>query len=103
MAASDSRSGDAAMRLGRLLGDVSYPLYAIHYPFMLILFGRLGFDGTPYDPHLVADEWPLALAIVVACPLLAWLLFRYYDQPLRRRLNKAERKEFGRFCHDRGK
>ena len=103
MAASDSRSGDAAMRLGRLLGDVSYPLYAIHYPFMLILFGRLGFDGTPYDPHLVADEWPLALAIVVACPLLAWLLFRYYNQPLRRRLNKAERKEFGRFCHDRGK
>ena len=90
MAASDNRSGEGTVRLSRFLGDISYPLYAIHYPFMLILFGKLGFDGTLYDPHLVAGQWPLALAIVLGCPLLAWLLFKYYDQPLRRRLSRSK-------------
>ena len=87
MAASDSHSGESTLRLSRVLGDLSYPLYAIHYPFMLILFGRLGFDGTLYDPHLVLNEWPLAVGITLGCPVLAWLLLKYYDQPLRRWLS----------------
>ena len=83
LAASHGRTGEQAQRLCRFLGDISYPLYAIHYPFMLILFGCLGFNGDLIDPHFVATQWPLALAIVVCCPLLAWLLFKYYDQPFR--------------------
>lgn len=74
--------------VGGLLGDISYPLYAIHYPFMLILFGCLGFNGELIDPHFVATQWPLAVTIVVVSPLLAWLLFKYYDQPFRRWLSR---------------
>lgn len=89
MAASDSTAKESTLRLSRLLGDISYPLYAIHYPFMLLLFGRLGFDGTPYDPHLVFTELPMALSIIIACPILAWLLFKCYDQPVRRWLSRV--------------
>ncbi len=83
IAASDSRAKESTLRLSRHLGDVSYPLYAIHYPFMLLLFGHLGFDGTLYDPSLVFNKWPLAVSIILGCPVLAWLLLKYYDQPLR--------------------
>ena len=87
-AASHGRTGEQAQRLCRFLGDISYPLYAIHYPFMLILFGCLGFNGDLIDPHFVATQWPLALAIEVCRPLLAWLLFKYYDQPFRHWLSR---------------
>ena len=89
MAASDGGARESTLRLSRHLGDLSYPLYAIHYPFMLLLFGRLGFDGTLYDPHLVLTEWPLVLAITFGCPLLAWVLLKCYDQPLRRWLSRS--------------
>ena len=87
IAASDGSAQESTLRLSRQLGDLSYPLYAIHYPFMCLLFGRLGFDGNVYDPRLVLNEWPLAVAIVLGCPLLAWLLQKYYDEPVRRRLS----------------
>lgn len=88
IAASDSRAKESTLCLSRHLGDLSYPLYAIHYPFMCLLFSRLGFDGNVYDPHLVLTQWPLAVAITLGCPVLAWLLLKYYDQPLRRWLSR---------------
>ena len=88
MGASDSRAKASTLRVGQALGDLSYPLYAIHYPFMCLLFGRLGFDGNVYDPSHVLTQWPLAVAIVVGCPLLAWLLLKGYDQPVRRWLGR---------------
>lgn len=88
VAASDSTACETTLRVSRYLGELSYPLYAIHYPFMLLLFGRLGFDGNLYDPHLVFSEWPLALAITLGCPIFAWLLLKYYDLPVRRWLTQ---------------
>lgn len=88
LGASDAMQEGSALRVSRSLGDLSYPLYAIHYPFMLLLFGRLGFDGTLYDPHLVLTEWPLAVGLTLGCPLLAWLLLRYYDLPVRSWLSR---------------
>ena len=87
IAASDKDAGEFTLSISRRLGDISYPLYAIHYPFMLILFGRLGFDGTPYAPQFVMNELPLVIVITLGCPILAWLLLKYYDQPLRRWLS----------------
>lgn len=92
LAASQNCADERRLRLCRTLGDISYPLYAIHYPLMHILFGCLGFNGELIDPCLVANEWPLALAIVVGSPLLAWLLFKFYDKPLREWLSTRTRK-----------
>ena len=35
----------------------------------------------------VFDHWRLALLPLVFAPVLAWLLMKYYDKPLRRRLS----------------
>ena len=74
----------APENLCRGLGDLSYPLYTIHYPFMCILFTMMGFKGELFDKSAVAPYWPYAAGIAFMCILLAWLLMKYYDKPFRR-------------------
>jgi peptidoglycan/LPS O-acetylase OafA/YrhL len=74
----------APERLCRGLGDLSYPLYTIHYPFMCILFSIIGFKGELFDKSAVYPYWPAAAGIAAFCILLAWLLMKYYDRPVRR-------------------
>ena len=87
LGASDEGTGRFTLGLSRHLGDLSYPLYAIHYPLMCLLFGKLGFDGNLLSPELVASQWSLALTLVLVSILLAWILLKCYDQPVRRRLS----------------
>lgn len=61
----------------RVLGDISYPLYAIHVP-TLILVARV-FDGDKWVGGLVGSS----LAVIVA-----WGLLKVYDEPVRRRLSR---------------
>ena len=89
LAASDVQSSSFTLGLSRRLGDLSYPLYAIHYPFMSLLFFRLGFDGNLLPRQTVFDHWPLALLPVCCALLLACLLTYFYDKPLRRWLSKT--------------
>lgn len=49
-----------------------------------MLFFRLGFDGNLLPMQTVFDHWRLALLPFVFAPVLAWLLMKYYDKPLRR-------------------
>lgn len=88
MGASQLVTDAFTLRLSQRLGDLSYPLYAIHFPFMLLLFGEMGFVGSALSPHLVLEHWQMALAIVLGSPLLAWLLLKCYDEPLRQWLQR---------------
>lgn len=57
------------------LGELSYPIYAIHYPVMLLgarLLKPLGLDPTM-----------IGLALALGIMGLAWLALTYADQPLR--------------------
>lgn len=73
-------------QLCRLLGDISYPLYIIHYPFMYLLYAHLWRTPGVYVP--LADEWPVVIVMFVGLPVLAYLLYRYYDLPVRRWLTR---------------
>jgi len=64
--------------LCRLAGELSYPVYIIHYPF-LYLFAYWNWSTHPSKPVLAAT----ACATVGGVTLLAFLLSRYYDRPLR--------------------
>ncbi len=57
------------------LGELSYPIYAIHYPVMLL--GARLLKPLGLDPTLIG----LALALGIVG--LAWLALTYVDQPLR--------------------
>ena len=71
-------------KINRTLGDISYPLYIVHYPIMYIFYAWLIKNGH-YSLHSCLG---MAIAVVVASILLALLCLKLYDEPLRRRLVK---------------
>lgn len=69
------------------LGNLSYPLYAVHYPVMYLLYHYM----IQQKAYTIQAVWPQALCAIGISILLAWLLFRFYDLPLRRFLAKRYR------------
>ncbi|WP_082745411.1 acyltransferase [Erythrobacter sp. CCH5-A1] len=70
--------GGASSRLPKILGDLSFPLYALHYP---ILQAALGVSG-----QLALPAWLIGLAAVAGCFVTAWLGEVLIDRPIRRAL-----------------
>ncbi len=68
--------------LCRTAGDISYPLYALHWSIWAVML-RLYPDG--WKPLL--PLWFPGLALVAA-PVVAWVVFRVYDAPVRRWLRR---------------
>ena len=48
-------------------------------------------DGNLVPISKMNEVWPVAVMLPVACILLAWLCWRFYDYPLRRYFMKASR------------
>src|SRR5207247_1759610 len=64
--------------LCRLMGELSYPVYIIHYPF-IYLFAHWNWSTHPDRLHLGI----VAAALFVGVNTLAYGLSRWYDRPLR--------------------
>ena len=64
----------------KFLGDISYPVYVIHYPFMYLFFAWLwGGETIPFT-----RAWPVAAGIFIGCVVLAYAALKWYDEPVRR-------------------
>jgi peptidoglycan/LPS O-acetylase OafA/YrhL len=74
-------------RASSFLGDVSYPLYLLHYMFVAPLRElHFGLQGSPgYDLVRLA-RFPVFLVTVV---WLSWLIAEYLDTPVRKQLAVA--------------
>lgn len=83
IAASGQTTDAATTRICNFLGDISYPLYVVHYPFMYLFFAHVWDNGLSF-----AEAWPFALAAVGASILTAWLCLKFYDRPVRKWLSK---------------
>lgn len=81
VAASGTTTDAGSTKVCNFLGEISYPLYIIHYPSMYLFYYH--YASWSATPHTFAQVWYIALAIVVGNILLAWLLIRFYDKPLR--------------------
>jgi peptidoglycan/LPS O-acetylase OafA/YrhL len=69
----------------RLLGELSYPLYALHLPILMAAAGAAKAAG------LAPGAWALILVPVIVA--VAWAALRLYDEPVRvaaRRLARPE-------------
>lgn len=67
----------------KFLGDISYPLYAIHYPVMYVFYAWM-IDNKLYT----FDEiWQVAVIIYIGCILLAYSCLKLYDEPVRKWLS----------------
>ena len=94
LGASELSVGLATQRVSRFLGDLSYPLYAIHYPLMYLFYAHIGFSGELVPIAKFSETWPAALGVALGSLLLAWLSFHFYDLPLRRWLTAFEKNGF---------
>ena len=78
---STIEGGKATHRICQALGDLSYPLYIVHYPIMYIFYAWL-IDKQIYSlSHCLG----VATLVVVSSILLAILCLKLYDEPLRRK------------------
>ena len=80
LAASGSTTDRLSTRLCTFLGDLSFPLYIVHYPLMYVFYLWLIKTGQ----YTFAETWSVALLVCAASVLLAWLCLRLYDVPVRR-------------------
>lgn len=67
----------------RWAGRVSYPLYIIHVPIWTFIAPLVAAKIEGRGAKFVAS-----FALLMALIVLSWLLDRYYDQPIRDRLNR---------------
>lgn len=76
-----SRTGSVAgTRLCKWLGDISYPLYITHYPLMYM---QMAFAAEHPDAPLWVHT-AVSAGISILAIILAWGLFKVYDEPVRR-------------------
>jgi peptidoglycan/LPS O-acetylase OafA/YrhL len=71
-------------KANRLLGELSYPLYIVHYPIMYIFYAWL----IRNDIYTLSDCWAVALLVVASSIALAYVCLKFYDEPIRRWLSK---------------
>lgn len=71
-------------KISKLLGEISYPLYIVHYPIMYIFYSWL----IEKKYYILQDCWEVVLLVVLSSILLALLCLKLYDDPLRKWLVK---------------
>ena len=80
--ASEKLTNKHALRLCKFLGDISYPLYMVHYPFIYLYYAWVKNGELTFEQSL-----PGALAVVIGSILLAYVSLKWYDIPVRRFLS----------------
>lgn len=80
LAASGVTTDRFSTGLCRWLGDLSYPLYIVHYPVMYVFYAWL-INNKLYT---LAETWPVVTGIYILNVLLALACLKFYDEPVRR-------------------
>ena len=74
---SIGRGGDG--RVCRFLGDISYPVYIIHYPVMYLFYAYL----IENELYTLGETWTWVTVVCVGCVVLAYGCLKLYDIPMR--------------------
>lgn len=83
LGASGQTTDKRSSQVCKFLGDISYPLYVVHYPSMYLFYAWVWGEGLTY-----AQAWPVSLALFFGNILLAYLCLKFYDEPIRKRLKQ---------------
>lgn len=81
--ASGQLTNKLTTRICKFLGDISYPVYMVHYPFIYLYYGWVKKNSFTFW-----ETWPQALALIVGSIVLAYLCLKLYDEPVRRYLTQ---------------
>jgi peptidoglycan/LPS O-acetylase OafA/YrhL len=72
-----------ALPVARRLGDISYGVYLIHFPFLLFTIALLTDPPESLEPVL-NNVWFVAAVVLAASTLYGYLSGRFLEQPIRR-------------------
>lgn len=79
LGASGKSTDKYTTRICRFLGDISYPLYMVHYPFIYLYFAWVKNNDLTFQESL-----PGAAGVVIGSIVLAYICLKLYDIPARR-------------------
>lgn len=82
LGASGTPTSPTTLRICKLLGDLSYPLYMVHYPFLYVYYAWVKNGNLSFVQSL-----PGAIALVFGSILLALACLKLYDEPVRNYLS----------------
>ena len=86
-ASSDSAQSKFTLKLSKFLGDLSYPLYIVHYPVMYVFYAWL----IKNQYFTLAETWQMVILVLTVCIVLAYACLKLYDEPIRKWLSKVKR------------
>ncbi|MBQ8502283.1 MAG: acyltransferase [Bacteroides sp.] len=84
LAASGATTDKASTGMCKFLGDISFPLYIVHYPVMYLFYQWLIREQV----YTLGETWPVVICVYVFNVLLAYAALKLYDEPVRRWLTK---------------
>lgn len=81
LGASGKTTDKVTTKVCKFLGEISYPLYMVHYPFIYLYFAWVKNNDLTFQESL-----PGALGVVVGSIALAYICLKFYDIPVRKYL-----------------
>ncbi len=81
LGASGKNTDKYTARICKFLGDISYPLYMVHYPFIYLYYAWVKNENLTFQESL-----PGAAGVVIGSIILAYICLKLYDIPVRRYL-----------------
>lgn len=81
LGASEKKIKKHTEKVCKFLGDISYPLYMVHYPFIYLYFAWVKNNELTFEDSI----WG-AVGVMVASLVLAYTCLKFYDIPVRRYL-----------------
>lgn len=83
LGASGKSTDKYTTQICKFLGDISYPLYMVHYPFIYLYYAWVKNNNLTFRESL-----PGAVAVVAVSIVLAYLCLKLYDIPVRKYLTE---------------
>lgn len=84
LGASGVIATQAGNKVCKFLGDISYPLYMVHFPFMYFYWAWISNNkGVTLTQAL-----PYAAAILIGATVFAYAALKWYDEPVRKWLRE---------------
>ncbi|MCL7987609.1 acyltransferase [Sphingobacterium sp. lm-10] len=84
LGASGFIHSETERKICKFLGDISYPLYLVHFPIIYFYVAWISNNGG----MTLWEVWPIALLILLASIALAYASLKWYDEPVRKWLRK---------------
>ncbi len=80
LGASGVTSDKTSTGICKFLGDISYPLYIVHYPVMYLFYAWL----IKNQLYTLGETWQVVACVYATNVLLAFAALKLYDEPVRK-------------------